>query len=72
MASSIYNSFGKQLARPNNPMEMFKQFMQFKKSIKGDPKAQVQQLINSGAMTQEQYQQLSGMANDFKNLFGIK
>lgn len=33
------------------------QFMQFKQSFTGDAQAQVQQLLNSGRITQDQYNQ---------------
>ena len=66
MGSSVFNQFGK---RPqNNPMQMMRQFMDFKNNFNGDPKAKVQELLNSGQMTQDQYNQLSGMANQFKSM----
>lgn len=54
------NNLYKQL----NPMaNMIEQFNQFKKNFKGDPKAQVQQMLNSGQITQEQFNKASQMAN---------
>ena len=49
---------------------MFAQFQQFAQNFRGDPRAQVQQLLNSGRMTQEQFNQLSNMANQFQMMFG--
>lgn len=45
-------------------------FNQFRQNFQGDPKAQVEQLLQSGQMTQEQFQQLSNMANQFQSMIG--
>ena len=50
-----------------NLMNMISQYRQFKSQFQGDPREQVQQLLNSGQMTQEQYNQLSNMAAQFQN-----
>ena len=50
-----------------NLMNMISQYRQFKSQFQGDPKEQVQQLLNSGQMTQEQYNQLSNIAAQFQN-----
>lgn len=65
MGSPIFNIMGNR----NNPMNMLSAFNQFRKNFKGDPRAQVQELLNSGKMTQAQYNQLSNMANQFRNMF---
>ena len=36
---------------------LVKQFQQFKQNFSGNPQQQVQQLLNSGKVTQEQYNQ---------------
>ena len=41
---------------------------QFQQNFKGDPKQQVQQLLNSGRLTQAQYNQLSQMATQIQNM----
>lgn len=46
---------------------MMKQFENFKAQFSGDPKQQVQNLLNSGQMTQSQFNQLSQMATQFQN-----
>jgi hypothetical protein len=51
-----------------NIMNMVKQFNQFKSSFTGDPRQQVQQLLNNGKMSQSQLNQLMQMANQFQNL----
>lgn len=60
----------------NNPMSymmnMMQQFNRFRDSFTGDPKQQVQELLNSGRMSQDQYNQLAGMANSFMQMLGKK
>ena len=53
-----------------NPMQMIQQFNQFRQTFQGDPKQQVQNLLNSGQMSQEQFNQLSSMAQMFQQLIG--
>lgn len=54
----------------NNPMQMIQQFNQFKQTFQGDPRQQVQNLLDSGQMSQEQFNQLSSMAQMFQQLIG--
>lgn len=42
------------------------QFDNFRRTVQGDPKAMVQQLMNNGQMSQQQFNQLSQMANLLK------
>ena len=63
MANPIYNLFNR---KPQN--NMLAQFQQFRNSFKGDPRQQVQELLNSGKMSQEQFNRLSQMANEMQSL----
>jgi len=57
----------------NNPYNNFmKQFNEFKKTINGNPQEQIQQLLNSGKISQSQYNAAVQKANMIKNMFGIK
>ena len=47
---------------------MLQQFMQFKNNFQGDPKAQVQSMLNSGRITQEQYNRAVQMANQLMHM----
>ena len=63
--------FGKQQQQmPMNSSlaNMMSRFNQFRKTFSGDPKAKVQELLDSGQMTQEQFQQLSQAATQFQNM----
>lgn len=65
---------------PNNPqgfsqsniISMVQQFMQFKSQFQGDPKQQVMNLLQSGKMTEEQFNQISSMAKQIESLISKK
>lgn len=46
---------------------MAQKFKEFKNSFKGNPQEEVQKLLNSGKMSQAQYNQLCNMANNMKD-----
>ncbi len=52
----------------NNPFRMVQEFINFANGFKGNPQEEVQKLLNSGQMTQEQYNTLQGMAGQFQSL----
>ena len=47
---------------------MVRQFQQFKQSFRGDPKAEVEKLVQSGKISQQQLNQLQQMAGQFQQL----
>lgn len=49
-----------------NPMQMIQKFNEFRKNFNGDPKAEVQRLVASGQMSQQQLNQLQSMATAFQ------
>ena len=50
---------------PRGPMQMMQQFAQFRRMMQGrNPQQMVQNLLSSGQMTQEQFEQLKQQAND--------
>ena len=51
-----------------NP-NMLMQFMQFQNSFRGDPQQMVQQMLNSGRISPEQYQNAVQMAQQFSQMF---
>ena len=53
---------------PTQMLNMINQFNQFKSSFTGDPRQQVQKMLDSGQMSQSQLNQLIQLANQFKNL----
>jgi replicative DNA helicase len=52
----------------NNPFQMIQKFNEFRQNFTGDPKQMVEQLLQSGRMSQQQFQQLSQMASEFQKL----
>lgn len=50
-----------------DPM-MMQRFMQFRQSFKGDPRQQIQQMLNSGQVTQEQYNNAVQMAQQLQRM----
>lgn len=67
----LFNMFGNQSNGSfSNMANVINQFNQFQSTFQGDPKQQVQNLLNSGQMSQEQFNQLSSMAQAFQTLLG--
>lgn len=64
MPNSLYNS----LNSNQNGNDLLSRFMAFKASFSGDPKQTVQELLNSGQMTQEQYNALASKAQQLQGL----
>ena len=54
--------------RNNGFMQMMQQFQQFRQNFKGDPKAEVEKLLQSGKLSQSQLDQLQQMAKQFQSL----
>lgn len=47
--------------------QMMQQFQQFRANFQGDPKQEVQKLLQSGKMSQQQLNQLQAMAQQFQS-----
>ncbi len=75
MANPLFNMLGGNSV-PNNKLGNFQQFVnrlnQFRQGFHGDAKQQVQQLLNSGKMTQAQYNQLSQLTNQIQQMLEQK
>ena len=56
------------LGANQNLNNIISQFNQFKQNFSGDPKQQVQQLLNSGKVTQAQYDQAVKIANALQQM----
>ena len=64
------NPLFQQINNTTNPIgnNLLQQFQQFKQTFSGDPKQQVQQLLNSGKVSQQQYNNAVQMANQLQQL----
>lgn len=74
MPNPLFNALGgNQMPGPlGNFAQMMQQFQQFKANFQGDPKAEVQKLLQSGKMSQQQLDQLQAAAKQFQALMGNK
>lgn len=69
MSSPLFQSLmGQKQPQNNNFMNMVQQFVQFKQNFRGNPKEQVLNLISSGKMSQQQFEQYKNMAQQFESL----
>lgn len=67
MANRLYDQFGRQ----NNPLEQIaQQAREFRKQFNGNPRQQVEQLLASGRMTQQQFNQYSQIAQQVARFMG--
>lgn len=66
----LFNFFNRGQSNQMFPFGMIQQFNQFRQTFQGNPRQQVQNLLNSGRMTQEQFNQLSSMAQMFQQFIG--
>lgn len=69
MPNPLFNALGG--GRIPGPMgqfqQMMQQFQQFRNNFQGDPKQEVEKLLQSGKMSQQQLNQLQAMAQQFQS-----
>ena len=66
MSNPLFNMFG------NNQMSaLISQFNNFKRTFSGDPKQQIQELLNSGKISQSQYNNAVQQAKAFQKMIGM-
>lgn len=64
MPNPLYDAIGRTKDSPAGKLgNMVQSFRQFKEAFNGDPQQQVQMLLDSGRMSQQQYNQLAQMAS---------
>ena len=68
MSNPLFNALGGGMPQGNGPMQIVQQFMQFKQNFKGDPKAEVEKMLQSGRISQQQLNQVQQMAGQFQNM----
>ena len=49
---------------------MARQFQQFRQTFKGDARQQVQQMLNSGQISQADFDNAARLANQFQQMLG--
>lgn len=69
MANPLFQALGGQMPGPMGQFQrIMQQFQQFKAGFQGDPQQEVQKLLQSGKISQQQLNQLLEMAKQFQNL----
>lgn len=67
MANNLYNQFGRQ----SNPLEQLaQQARDFRKQFSGNPRQEVERLLRTGAMSQQQFNQYSQIAQQVAQFMG--
>lgn len=69
MSNALFNGMNGNSLNNSSFLQFVSNFNNFKNNFQGDPKMQVQNLLESGQMTQEQFQQISQMANQLYSMF---
>ena len=64
--NSLFNDFHSQ--QTNQMNNFLTRFNQFKSTFTGNPEQQVRQLLSSGRMSQEQFNQFAQTANQLRQL----
>ena len=54
-----------------NNFNFIQQFLEFQKQFKGNPQEQVQELLRSGKVSKEQYDNAVQMVNQLKGIFNV-
>ena len=62
------NPIFQQMNPMNNIQQVLQRFKQFQQSFRGDARQQVQQLLNSGKVTQSQYDNAVKLAQQLQQL----
>lgn len=65
MANPLYNQFGK---RQNSPQDIIQQVKDFQKTFKGNPEQIVKQMVASGQLPQNVFNELVQQANSIMPL----
>lgn len=69
MSNALYNQFGRQ----NNPLEQLaQQAREFQKQFNGNPRQEVERLLQTGQMSQSQFNQYSQIAQQVAQFMGNK
>lgn len=69
MSNPLFGMMGGNQPQMNGLMQ---KFQQFQRMFRGDPQQQVQQLLNSGKVSQAQYNQAVQMAQQLQKMMGVK
>ena len=69
LSRGAQNHFSGSGNMPGGPMQMMQQFAQFRRMMQGrNPQQMVQNLLQSGQMSQAQFEQLKQQASELQNI----
>lgn len=69
MSNSLFNQFGRQ----NNPLEQLaQQAREFRKQFSGNPRQEVERLLQTGAMSQQDFNRYSQIAQQVVQMMSNK
>ena len=71
MANALFNQIGLQQIANNPMMQIVKKIQDFKKTFTGDAKAQVEQMVRDGKISQEQFNQLVNQTNQITQFMAM-
>lgn len=66
MSNPLFQAFGG--GQNNQLAQLVQQFQQFRNTFRGDPQQEVQKLLQSGKISQQQLNQLQNAAQQFQAL----
>lgn len=73
MSNPLYQQMDNAMPQGMGNMgNIMQRFQQFRRMFNGDPRQQVQQLLNSGRVSQQQYDQAVQMANQLQRMMNGK
>lgn len=67
MANQLYNQM---MGGGNQQNNFLQRFNQFRQNFSGNPQQQIQQMLNSGQITQEQYNRAVQQAQNIMRMLG--
>lgn len=70
MANPLFNVLGNNVSNPF--ADIIRQAQELQKSFKGNPREEVQKLLNSGQMSQSEFNALSQQAQQIMQFMGKK
>lgn len=69
MANPIYKALGGHMPKGMNFGQMLGQYQKFRREFQGDPRQEVQKMLQSGKISQQQLDQAQAVAQQFSGLF---
>lgn len=69
MPNPLFNALGSGTSLTNNFGRMIQKYQQFRSQFQGNPQQEVQKMLQSGQINQQQLNQAQAIAQQFQGLF---